>query len=146
MTKEPKILDPGLPHGRLWVVEKGCECPECSERRVLEERRALAEARAAEPQLPARQRDTQQRWSQPRWTKLRGRWVVTQPLDAQFWPGKRVMVRNHTKGTTIEVTLSEQAGMKYVEGTLELPVWWPTKVNKSDRMRVYPGQDRQAGF
>lgn len=42
------ILDPGLPHGRLWVVEKGCECGECEARRFADRVHVEADVRAAE--------------------------------------------------------------------------------------------------
>lgn len=41
----PKILDRGLAHGRLWVVNQGCECAECEARRVADRAERQAKER-----------------------------------------------------------------------------------------------------
>lgn len=122
------ILDAGLPHGRLWVMESGCECDECLESRRRRAWNAHAETRDLESrEIPRQEREAGVRWGRPRWTKLHGRWVVTEPPNEDFVPGTTTNVWSVHANTTKEVHLGSVAGSKEVEPGVHLRVFRPAR-------------------
>lgn len=121
----PIEKDRGLPHGRAWVVARGCGCPECEAARARLDAENRARATAVPPGSGPRR--VSHNWRRPRWTKLRGAWVITEPPSVDFERGQLVNVANHTTGRVVQVKLGEFRGFKDVEPGLKLRCWRPVR-------------------
>lgn len=103
-----RVVEPGLPHGRLWVAERGCECDACAQRlrEVGAEDEAAVRAAEAERERQARiaagARPVARPATKALTFKLTPReWVVVGPVD-QVSRGTHI-ARNITTGKTHEV-------------------------------------------
>ena len=117
--------DRGLPHGRAWVVAKGCSCPECAAARRRLDREVVAEDRKRPP-LSRAERNDQDRLSfykVPRFVKHgSGAWVVTQPPGRTYQPGETVVVER-ASGDRVAKRVTRQRGHVNVGAGVTLPVW-----------------------
>ena len=98
--------DATLPHGRLWVYEKGCRCAECSERfeQVKSERAKRMEVRGFVSGMSTPLKHRRGHLHQVQWRKTPRRgWVVQGPVDKVCLG--RMFVRNHLTAKVSEVEI-----------------------------------------
>lgn len=119
----PLERQPGLPHGRLWVAEKGCTCALCTARLAEETSSAETMRRYKKRAKDGRKaielgsrigKAEPYRTETYTFTKLLGRWAVVGP-EGTLTEGARVTV-SLKGGRTKVVTIAAEGPLVTING------------------------------
>lgn len=100
-------LEPGLPHGRLWVAEAGCDCPLCAEALRQHHVRTQLDQRTQPEPEPGPFADREEPRTHLRWirTKKQLHGAVSGP-PRDVYPGAHVLAYDPALGRHRHVTIA----------------------------------------